>query len=195
MTLRPSPRRRHILNQPLRWYLAALNSQSRVMDSIATVSRLLTQGYTMDKSTWNSFICYLLETTPPLALVAFVLTDRFLTPNFPGWVHHSKTRYRAKPDARREGLQYINARYVEPGRLMPQYTTLVRLGAALLDIRRLESQGRRGMNTDVPPELRKFIGTTREIRKMAARTLHVVQSIPYIIGDPSQAKYLRREME
>lgn len=195
MKIRPAAPRRHILNQPLRWYLAALNSQSRVIDAIQTVSRLLMQGYTMDKHTWNSFICSLLDTTPPLALIAFTLTERFLTPGFPGWLRGGNVCFPEPRRARYEGLMYINARYVEPGRLMPQYNTLVRLGAALLDVRRLESEGRRGVNTNVPPELQKFIGTTKEIRKIAAKTLHVVQSIPYIIGDKSQARYLRRRTE
>lgn len=195
MKIRPAPSRRHLLNQPLRWYLAALHSQSRIIESIQTVSRLLTQGYTMDKNTWNVFICQLLDTTPPLALVAFTLTERFLTPGFPGWVRKSKTKNRPVRRARHEGLEYINARYVEPSRLMPQYKTLVRLAAALLDVRRLESQGRRGMNTNVPPELQKFIGTTREIRKLAAKTLHIVQSIPYIMGDKTQERFLRRRAE
>ena len=194
MKIRPAPRRRYILNQPLRWYLAALCSQARIIDAIQTVSRLLTQGYAMDKPTWNLFICQLLDTTPPLALVAFTLTERFLITGFPGWVRKSKRDrdYYVPRRARYEGLEYINARYVEPGRLMPHYKTLVRLGAALLDVRRLEVQGRRGVKNDVPPELQKFIGTTRDIRLLAAKTLHVVQSIPYITRDKWQAKYLGR---
>lgn len=195
MKIRPAIGRRQMLNQPLRWYLTALHSQTRIIESIQTVSRLLTQGYTMDKNTWNVFICQLLDTTPPLALVAFTLTERFLTPGFPGWVRPSISRRPPVRRARFEGLEYINARYVESGRLMPQYRTLVRLAAALLDVRRLESQGRKGLNTNVPPELQKFIGTTREIRKMAAKTLHVVQSMPYIAGDKTQEKYLRRRSE
>jgi pentatricopeptide repeat-containing protein PET309 len=75
---------------------------------------------------------------------------------------------------------------------MPQYKTLVRLGGALLDIRRLEAQGRRGFNSTIPRELERFVGTTRDIRKLAAKTLHVVQSMPYV-PDNYQAKYLRRE--
>ena len=192
MKIRPAASRRHILNQPLRWYLAALNSQSRIVDAIATVSRLLTQGYTMDKHTWNVFICFLLDTSTPLALLAFILTDRFLTPGFAGWKTGMATRRPARRQDRYEGVEYMKARFVERGRLMPQYTTLVRLGGALLDIRRLESQGRRGFNSDIPRELERFVGTTRDIRRLAAKTLHVVQSMPYV-PDRIQAKHLRRE--
>jgi pentatricopeptide repeat-containing protein PET309 len=192
MKIRPAVGRRHILNQPLRWYLAALNSQSRIVDAIATVSRLLTQGYTIDKHTWNVFICFILDSSPPLALLAFILTDRFLTPGFTGWRTATATKQPARRQQRYEGLEYMKARFVERGRLMPQYKTLVRLGGALLDIRRLEAQGRRGFNSTIPRELERFVGTTRDIRKLAAKTLHVVQSMPYV-PDNYQAKYLRRE--
>lgn len=192
MKVRPAPGRRHVLNRPLQWYLAALNSQSRIIDSITTVSRLLAQGYTLDRMNWNNFICHLLESTPPLALIAFVLTDRFLTPNFPGWARGFKAHAPQPRRARAQGLQHMKARYVDRRQLMPQYRTLVRLGAALLDIRKFEVEGRRGMVVDVPPELRKFIGTTREIRRMAAKTVNIVQSMPYIATDPLQEKLLRR---
>ena len=192
MKIRPALGRRHILNQPLRWYLAALNSQSRIVDAIATVSRLLTQGYTIDKHTWNVFICFILDSSPPLALLAFILTDRFLTPGFTGWRTGTATVRHARRHQRYEGLEYMKARFVERGRLMPQYKTLVRLGGAFLDVRRLEAQGRRGFNSNIPRELERFVGTTRDIRKLAAKTLHVVQSMPHV-ADNYQTKYLRRE--
>ena len=187
---RPAPSRRWILNGPLRHFLAALNAQTRIADAISTVSRLLTQGYTMDKRTWNFFIECLLNTTPPLALLAFILTERFLIPEFPGWTR--TTKYRVSPQARYEGLEHIRARYLRKDQLLPQYKTLVRLGAAMLDIRKLEALGRRGLKTDVPQELERFVGTTRDIRKRAAKTLFAVQSMP-VVADRWQAKYLRRE--
>lgn len=192
MKIRPAASRRHILNQPLRWYLAALNSQSRVVDAIAIVSRLLTQGYTMDNHTWNVFICFLLNASTPLALLAFILTDRFLTPGFTGWKKGRSTKRPARRQHRYEGVEHMNDRFVERGRLMPQYKTLVRLAAALLDIRGIEVRGRRGFNSNLPRELERFIGTTRDIRKLAAKTLHIVQSMPYV-PDNVQGKYLTRE--
>ena len=186
---RPAPNRRQILNRPLRLYLAALTSQSRIVEAITTVSRLITQGYTMDKNTWNFFIECLLDTSPPLALLAFVFTERFLMPQFPGWAPMKK--YPVSRQAKFEGLQHIRARYLRRDQLMPQYKTFVRLGAAMLDIRRMEALGRRGMVTDVPPELERFVGSTREIRRRAARTLFAVQSMP-VIADWWQAKYLGR---
>lgn len=187
---RPVSSRAHILSRPLRYYLISLNAQSRLLDMIRTVIRVLNQGYTLDKPTWNYFIELLCRSTPPLALLAFTLTERYLTPNFPGWSR--KTRFRPREQNYKEKTQYFQVRAIRPDVLMPQYPTLVRLGAAMLEIRRFEAQGRRGMRYDVPKELEKYVGTTREIRAKAAKTVNIVQTMP-TIADSMQSRLLRRD--
>lgn len=63
---------------------------------------------------------------------------------------------------------------------MPKYKTLVRLGAAFLDMRRVGALGRRGLGSNVEPELEKYVGNLREIRKRAPKTLFAVQRMPRV---------------
>ncbi|KAK3714287.1 hypothetical protein LTR37_007873 [Vermiconidia calcicola] len=187
---RPAPGKRHILNRPLLWYLKALSSQSRIKDAITTVAQLLSQGYIINKRPWNFFIRSLLDSSPPLALLAFILTERFLIKRFPGWKR--TVRSGTKTQEKLEHLEHMRARYLKPNELMPEYETLVRLGAAMLDIRRFESMGRRGLKTDMPLELQRYVGTVRQIRTKAAKTMYAVQSMPRV-NDKVQSKFLRRE--
>ena len=184
---RPAPARRHILVQPLLYYVLSLFHQSRISDAITTVSRLLLQGYMMDNIGWNSFIESLCRHSPPLTLLAFTLTERFLISHFPGW---SRQKKHATSSAEAQRLQYILTRYLRPGQLMPLYPTLVRLAAALLDLRRIEVLGR--SSKSAPPQSEKYVGTLREIRKRAPMTLFVVQTMPKV-PDEVQTKLLRRE--
>ena len=186
----PSSARRHILTRPLRYYLAALHALSRPQDMIHTVSSLLNQGYVLDNRTFNFFIECLCRTAPPLALLAFTLTERFLIPSFPGWRNNPGP---TRPSERAEGLQHLRARYLRPGQLMPQYRVLVRLGSVLLDVRRLEAMGRRGASGGKEGEmLERYVGTLAEIRRRAPKTLFAVQSMPYR-PDKLQSRLLRRE--
>jgi pentatricopeptide repeat-containing protein PET309 len=158
---------------------------------ITTVASVLNEGYILDNSTWNIFIEHLLRSTPPLALLAFRLTERYLIPSFPGWVYHKK--YARKSD-HVQGLPHIRARYLSPEQLMPQYRTLVKLGAALLVIRRRDALG--DESSDLAGKdnegLEKYIGSTRQIRKDAPRTLYAVQTMP-TVEDKLQTILLRRE--
>ncbi|RMX78184.1 hypothetical protein D0869_09279, partial [Hortaea werneckii] len=77
-TPKPSPGRSYILTRPLRFYLYSLGAQQRMRDMLTIVSRLFTQGYTMDNPTWNAFIQLLCQSSPPLVLLAYTLTERFL---------------------------------------------------------------------------------------------------------------------
>ena len=185
---RPAPARRIILSRPLRYYLLSLFEQSRYAEAIATFSSLLNQGYTMDNLTWNSFIQSLSSTSPPLALLAFVLTERFLIPQFPGW--SKSTTWPLKPQARAEGLQHMRARYLAPSQLLPTYKTIVKLGAALLQTRRTIALGRKGLS-NMPPELVGYVGALRDIRKRAPKTLFAVQSMP-AVSDRWQSEWLGR---
>ena len=178
---RPAPARRHILTRALGVYLVVLERQQRIVDAITTVSQLLRQGYTLDNRTWNYFIRCLCRTRPPLALLAFTLTEQFLIPYFPGWRADSWNP--PKPQTRRENLEHIQARYLRPGQLMPEYKTFVRLATALLEIRRMETVGSSGTTLKVPSHLERYIGSTRDIRSRASKTLFAVQSMPKVADD------------
>jgi pentatricopeptide repeat-containing protein PET309 len=188
---RPVPSLRHVLAQPLRHHITSLALQRRFGEMITTVASVLNEGYILDNSTWNIFIEHLLRSTPPLALLAFRLTERYLIPSFPGWVYHKK--YARKSD-HVQGLPHIRARYLSPEQLMPQYRTLVKLGAALLVIRRRDALG--DESSDLAGKdnegLEKYIGSTRQIRKDAPRTLYAVQTMP-TVEDKLQTILLRRE--
>jgi pentatricopeptide repeat-containing protein PET309 len=187
---RPVPALRHILSQPLRHHITSLALQRRFGEMITTVASVLKEGYVLDNSTWNIFIEHLLRSSPPLALLAFRLTERYLIPSFPGWVQR---RY-ANHSAHAQGLPFIRARYLSPDRLMPRYRTLVKLGAALLAIRRRDALGDESSNlTSKDNEgLYKYVGSTRQIRKDAPRTLWAVQTMP-TVEDRLQTVLLRRE--
>ena len=188
---RPVPSLRHVLTNPLRHHITSLALQRRFGEMITTVASVLHEGYTLDNSTWNIFIEHLLRSTPPLALLAFRLTERYLIPAFPGW--HSNKRH-ANPSDRIQGLQYIRARYLSPQQLMPQYRTLVKLGAALLTIRRRDALGdeRSDLTSKDNEGLDKYVGSARQIRKDAPRTLYAVQSMP-TVEDRLQTVLLGRE--
>ncbi|KAI7268549.1 hypothetical protein KC345_g7649 [Hortaea werneckii] len=190
-TPKPSPGRSYILSRPLRLYLYSLGAQQRMRDMLSIVSRLFTQGYTMDNPAWNAFIQLLCQSSPPLVLLAYTLTERFLMPNFPGWAPVSANGYVPHASARQQGLQYIRARYLSPGQLMPQYKTLVHLGAAVLQLRSIEALGRRGQIGDLAG-MDKYIGSMRQLRKEAPRTLFAVQSMPKV-DDALQNRLLRRQ--
>ncbi|KAI7537083.1 hypothetical protein KC331_g11108 [Hortaea werneckii] len=190
-TPKPGPGRSYVLTRPLRLYLYSLGAQQRMRDMLTIVSRLFTQGYTMDNPTWNAFIQLLCQSSPPLVLLAYTLTERFLMPNFPGWAPVSTGGYVPHPAARQQGLQYIRARYLSPGQLMPQYKTLVHLGAAVLQLRSIEAMGRRGQIGDLAG-MEKYIGSMRQLRKEAPRTLFAVQSMPKV-DDALQNRLLRRQ--
>nr|POF25335.1 hypothetical protein CFP56_79173 [Quercus suber] len=187
---RPSAGKAHILSGPLRLYLGALASQNRILDIVSTVSEVLNQGYHLDIRTWNTFIEKLCLASPPLTLLAYVLTERYLIPQFPGWVS-SSPETRPRYAARTQGLQYIRARFLPPGLLMPQYSTLVYLGSALLQLRQMENTGK--LASAELGSLRRYVGSLKQVRSLAPQTLYAVQSMPAISSDPLQAQVLRRE--
>jgi pentatricopeptide repeat-containing protein PET309 len=189
---KPAPALRHILSQPLRHHITALAAQSRFSEMVSSVANILGQGYILDNSTWNIFIEHLLRPSPPFALLAFRLTERYLIPSFPGWI---KGKPVSNHSARVAGLQYIQARYLSPDQLMPRYKTLVKLAAAVLEIRRVDALGlRRSKDSEFGNEnLRKYVGTMKQIQQHAPRTLYAVQSMP-TVEDKLQTTLLRRQV-
>ncbi|EMC96427.1 hypothetical protein BAUCODRAFT_33780 [Baudoinia panamericana UAMH 10762] len=172
----PVAGRQHILARHFGFYLQALAAQSRTADILSSFANLIGQGYVLDNFTWNLFVRLLCNTNPPLILLAFTLVERFLIPHFPGWAPVSRA-YVPNPSARAEGLEYIRARHLRPGQLMPQYETFVVLGSALLKLRQLEAAGRKGLLTGIE-RFDKYVGSFKLVREQAPRTLYAVQSMP-----------------
>lgn len=187
----PSADLRFILSRPLHNYITALASQSRYSDMISTVSSVLSQGYALESSTWNLFITKLIQPSPPLALLAFRLVERYLTPFFPGW---KPKRDQSSSLQYHWGLQHMKARYRHPRQLIPKYPMLVRLGAALLEIRRIDALGGSSRKTRLQGQegLDKYVGTIKQIRQLAPKTVYIVQSMPPR-SDKWQTELLRRE--
>ena len=173
---KPIPGRRDILDQPLRWYIKALVSQARVGEAIKLVSQLVSQGWFIGRTTWNLLIRRLLRTDPPLTLLAFVLTERFMMPHFPGWKEN--TYWPPRSANRANDTRQMRARYIGRTELMPEYRTLAQLGDAMLYLRRLELTGEREQYKKLPKELRKFVGTVADLRVRARETVYAVQSMP-----------------
>lgn len=186
-----SPDLRYILSRPLHDYITALASQSRYSDMISTVSSVLSQGYALESSTWNHFIDKLIQPSPPLALLAFRLVERYLTPFFPGWKPGREVSSRLQ---HRIGVQNIRAIYRHPRQLIPKYPMLVRLAAALLEVRRtdlLQGSSRKARLKN-QAGLAKHVGTVKQIRQLAPKTLYIVQSMPRR-DDKWQSALLRRQ--
>jgi pentatricopeptide repeat-containing protein PET309 len=188
---RPVPSLRHVLSQPLRHHITSLALQRRFGEMITTVASVLNEGYILDNSTWNIFIEHLLRSTPPLALLAFRLTEKYLTPSFPGWIHY---KHHANRSSHVQRLPHIRASYLTSTQLMPRYRTLVKLGAAYLAVRRRDALGdeRSDLTSNGNEGLDKYVGSTRQIRKDAPETLYAVQTMP-AIDDTLQTTLLRRK--
>ncbi|USW50116.1 Putative tetratricopeptide-like helical domain superfamily, pentacotripeptide-repeat region of PRORP [Septoria linicola] len=189
---RPAAARRHILARPFRIYLASLAARNRVEDALNEATRLLTQGYTFDNITWNRLVEHIAGSDPPLTLLAFTLAERYLIRSFPGWVRRSSQRFRPRKSAIRFNLQYIRARYLGQTELMPQYRTFVWLAKALLDLRKREAVGWQGdaQGNKLAPNIERFLGTIKQIREKAPRTLRAVETMPKI-EDKWQNRLLR----
>lgn len=187
---RPAVGKSLFLSAPLRLYIQALFGQNRMLDIITTFSDTLNQGYQLDIRTWNTFIEQLCLASPPLTLLACVLTEKYLVPQFPGWVTTADQK-RPRFLARKQNLQYIRAQFLPPGLLMPQYSTLVYLGAAVLQLRRLENTGALADERFGP--LRRYMGSLKQVRKLAPKTLYAVQTMPNVMTDELQSRVIRRE--
>lgn len=175
---RPVPGRKYILTEPLRYYLKSLFWQDRCGDMITTFTNLLRQGYTFDMITWNRYIELLCVSSPPLALLAFTLTERFLISNFPGWSDRG-LNWPPKKSSRAENLQHLRARYVNLYVLMPQYRTMIWLARALLRLKRAETGEGRDWKREAGG-LHRLIGSSSQIEQRAPKTFAAVQDMPRI---------------
>lgn len=189
---RPAPARRHVLTRAFNIYLASLAAQNRAADAIKEANRLLTQGYTFDNVTWNRLVQSIAGSNPPLTLLSFTLTERYLVQNFPGWISREARKFRPPQSARVFGMEYIRARYLSKIELMPQYRTFIWLAKAYLDLQRRETVGWQGDNqgNDIDPALQNFVGTLKQVREKAPITLNFVRLMPRM-DDKWQNRLLR----
>jgi len=197
----PLPVFRRLLSRPLQLYLRALSHLPTppVSQMTTTFASLLSSGYTIDNLTWNTYITILCQVSPPRALLAFTLVERFLITDFPGWHrpranlvgHNGYYRNRA---AVAQGMQYTKARYLRPDQLMPQYRTFVHLASALLRLRSMETVGSvpRRAGTQEERDVKAQVGSIREIRKRAPKTLAAVANMP-TVHDELQRRLIRNE--
>lgn len=219
---RPSPGRRHVLTRHFALYIDALRAQGRTADMVREFTRLVTQGYTFDRIVWNRFIEYLCTATdPPLALLAFTLMERYMISNFAGWRTSGNINLRNPGKGERiEGMNNMKERYVPVEKLVPQYRTMLNLGKALIDVRRLDAAGWTPDNLTFNPlaspdadsetqklqqSLKRFVGTYRLLKEKAPRTVIAVESMPRVddrwqnrilkglgwpLGDPRGKKFM-----
>ncbi|KAK6002138.1 hypothetical protein QM012_001776 [Aureobasidium pullulans] len=196
----PAPYRL-MLSIPLQYYIRSQFAQSSIRKLIPMIMKLLAQGFQFANKTWNELIVQLCQTSPPRALLAYTLVEKYMMKDWPGWISHRHGSIRKpetvylKMQTRKEGFEYINARYINKNQLIPQYRTMVHLANALLEVRGLASRGL-GEDHDASVlgmrELRKQVGTIPEIREQAPKTLHAIQSMPRVV-DELQGRLLRAQ--
>lgn len=186
---RLSPGLRYILSRPLLEYLKALREENRTGDMVRTVSQLVEQGYVFDIYTWNRLIEYLCRSEPPLILLAYTLTERFLIKDFPGW-SRIKGGIPRKSEVAQQ-LEHIRARYLPPSKIMPHYETMLHLASGLIWLRRTETVSGRLLQRQLG-DFYRLVGSVADIRMQAPRTLIWVERIPYM-EDRLQRRLLRPE--
>ncbi|KAK8159655.1 hypothetical protein IWX90DRAFT_441008 [Phyllosticta citrichinensis] len=167
--------RRKIITNALSVYMMSLKQQDRVEDIQKVVHSVLSEGYEMGNSLWNTYI-QLLARSGRIAH-AFSLTETELMPQWPGW-KNPKYANRKRYD---RGWQYL---YVSPlrqgpGAKLPTYRTMVFLAAALKYVRRAEAIGTGG-GTVVTEEF---------LEKRAPVTVKAARSMPRV-DDALQTMYL-----
>jgi len=165
------------------------------------IVKLLSQGFRFANRTWNELIVQLCRTSPPRALLAYTLVEKYMMNDWPGWISQRHGAI-AQPETvfvkkhiYKEGMQYINARYLSREQVIPQYRTMVYLARAMLNVRGLASRGLGDDHNESGEslrELRQQVGTIPEIRQQAPKTLHAVESMPRIL-DRLQGSLLREE--
>ncbi|EME86995.1 uncharacterized protein MYCFIDRAFT_202723 [Pseudocercospora fijiensis CIRAD86] len=124
--------------------------------------------------------------------------------NFPGWRPIPiVSRHGSRRGERAESMQYMRKRYFPTEQLVPEYRTMLYLGRALIDIKRLEA----GWSPDsvnftpltdsndpgtqkLAQNLKRLVGTERQIRANAPRTVEAVESIPRVDRDRLQRRVL-----
>lgn len=180
----PGPHR-FLLSRAFTIYIRSLFDRNRVSDITNTVATLLSQGYALDNRAWNAYIELLLRASPPRALLAFSLMERYMMSSWPGWVNiKGRSSPRVRPQARKEGMLYIKARYLRHTQLVPLYNTMVYAARALLDLRNVEAMG---VAAREGKEVEKQVGTVRLLRENAPKTCFAVQSLPRVMDGIQKA--------
>ncbi|SMY28557.1 unnamed protein product [Zymoseptoria tritici ST99CH_1A5] len=186
----PSPGLDHILSTPLAYRMRSLSERNRIMDILDTFTSLVRQGYVFDIIAWNTLIQALCTAQPPLVLLAFTLTERYLIDQFPGWTTSKGARnYAPRPEPKRSGLQYIKGRYLPFDVIAPQYKTIVHLASALTRLKRIETMGGVRQGSDVA----RFVGNMKRVEESAPRTLRAVETLPIVPSDRLQQRLLGRQ--
>jgi len=197
----PLPIFRRLLSRPLQLYLRALSHipTPPVSQMTTTFASLLSSGYTIDNLTWNTYITILCQVSPPRALLAFTLVERFLIADFPGWTRprsnlRGENGYFKNRASASQGMEYTKARHLRPDQLMPHYRTFVHLAGALLRLRSMETTGSvpKRAGTQEERDVKAQVGSVREIRKRAPKTLAAVTNMP-TVHDQLQRRLIRNE--
>ncbi|KAG8627467.1 hypothetical protein KVT40_004950 [Elsinoe batatas] len=208
MSPHPAPAKRFLLSVPFRYLTRSFTRDpslpaSRVSSLLSTLLSLLNQSYTFDNKTWNTLIQSLMTLHPPRVLLAYTLTERFLTPNFPGWLYPSRTVALdlgvQNKSRRAEGMEYIAypQRYVPAGERLPTYRTMVYLASGLLELRRRETMGwEAGVREEMAKggELWGQVGSVDAVMRRAPKTVANVRELP-VVYDGLQRRLIRGEGE
>ncbi|OCK82372.1 hypothetical protein K432DRAFT_349174 [Lepidopterella palustris CBS 459.81] len=180
---RISRNRRHLLTVAIRVYLRDLLKRKdpyRVNTIRNTVSALLHDGYVMDSITWNEFIQVLARSGRMLD--AFTACEAYLMPNFLGWRFNSPLYKRRDPS----GYDMMDVRPAntrDVNNPMPRYKTMVFLAAAFAIVKRADATEQAHEHAGMGWELHK-------IQQLAPRTIHAIETMPIILDDKLQRKYL-----
>lgn len=180
-----TPNRRHLLGRPLVIYLRTLHVQGRYANAQATVTSLLEQGFTLDNQSWNLYVQILARTGR--IIEAYSLCEKYLMPQWRGWRkadQYLKRRYRI---TRGWDFMNVNPNLVKPNMVMPQYRTMVILGAALQYVRRQQAVGGAARSAGAIGEEPV---SEALIRLKAPGTVAAVHAMPQI-DDDLQARFLR----
>lgn len=214
----PVPAHRLALSRPLGYYLGSLGQKMKAMateseldeeaetssDDIVktmneTVSSLLSSSYTLDNQTWNLYICNLCQASPPRALLAFTLTEKFLMDKWKGWDipvidNESGSSTLSVPTTNPKRTHSSYHRSDEP---VMQYKTSVYLTHALLRLRRMDLQarestdrGRYEQESSAQTRLDIEVGTVKAVRERAPKALRAVLEMP-VVRDDLQRRLLR----
>jgi pentatricopeptide repeat-containing protein PET309 len=183
------PTYRFMLSRPLEYYMLSQFAQSTSSRLVPLITELHASGYVLDNKTWNKYIVQLCKTSPPRALLAYTLVEKYMMNEWPGFIsqRHASIKHKLsvfpRKQARKEGLEFIKIRYLHPDQLVPQYRTLVYLASALLELRALKSSGISvgNMQGITLRELKAQVGTIPEIRERAPKTMNAVQSMPRVL--------------
>lgn len=163
--------RRFIINLPLHQYIASLDTQGRTAELTETIDDLCNAGYALNSANWNSYIQAMVRSSQPSdRRLAFVLCERHLIPNWPGWSALGNKEF-FKPKLRASQRDML----LMQDRKAPTYLTLVWLARAYLEAKS------RGMSSIM-----------RSLEKAGPKTMDAITNMPRL-NDRPQTEILRQE--